>query len=354
MKKTRCGLAQFVLMGLIMGYFQASGHPSNKMHFPDDSLLVRTVPYYTFVQPYDSSVVEFYFGELALHRAGNKRGIVSDAFQVTRPGDPYHHWPTEEEQAQATRYRWFTPQQGDSISYYFDLVVTARNGSACHTLDIGDTLMVILQIVDSTSNTVVDHLDSLGILPTTNRSDLLSNIQPSVFVSSDNGMKRLPDSLVGQKICFQLKAEFRGSESRNLFCRRDDILPYVLSENAQTAEDQYLHIMDSVLTILGVLSKSSSHADRPRMPNSFRVDIAPNPANSQCLVTWTSREFSGKVSLHLFDMDGRMVHQVGYTGLAAGTHAMKMDLSSIPNGSYYLVHISDGNIMGTSRFNIIK
>jgi hypothetical protein len=65
------------------------------------------------------------------------------------------------------------------------------------------------------------------------------------------------------------------------------------------------------------------------------ISIAPNPMNSEANITLTTGAFD-RVQMVLLDVLGHTVQAVADGTLSAGDHSYSLDVSRIPDGTYYL------------------
>src|SRR5690606_38227849 len=81
--------------------------------------------------------------------------------------------------------------------------------------------------------------------------------------------------------------------------------------------------------------------------NSIGVDVFPNPAAEQAVVTFSST--GGTLTLEVLDQTGRMVRTALLTGQPLGIGQHTIDVSGMPAGMYML-RITDANgEQGTKR-----
>jgi hypothetical protein len=78
----------------------------------------------------------------------------------------------------------------------------------------------------------------------------------------------------------------------------------------------------------------------------------PNPAASHATLRFGLPQ-SGPVRLTLFDAQGRLVRTFGNRSFRAGTHALRVDLSGLPSGSYWC-RIQTGDSAATQALLIVR
>lgn len=81
----------------------------------------------------------------------------------------------------------------------------------------------------------------------------------------------------------------------------------------------------------------------PTMPqHSF--DIAPNPSNNQCHITYQNPHF-GTITLQLYNMLGEKITSLSYPNQMAGTISLPFDLQNVAAGMYILNLQSNGDMI---------
>lgn len=78
----------------------------------------------------------------------------------------------------------------------------------------------------------------------------------------------------------------------------------------------------------------------------------PSPASSDVTVNYTLKNAS-KISLEIFDAQGKSISKINVGNQSAGTHAEKVDISSLSGGNYfYKVASENGTVYST--FSVVK
>ncbi len=94
-------------------------------------------------------------------------------------------------------------------------------------------------------------------------------------------------------------------------------------------------------------------ADRPAGEDSFRLDPNyPNPFNSGTVIRFFVKE-SGRVSLKVFDIRGRVIATVTDAEYPAGGHAVRFDASGLAPG-VYLYQIRKENFTETKKMAVVE
>jgi hypothetical protein len=80
------------------------------------------------------------------------------------------------------------------------------------------------------------------------------------------------------------------------------------------------------------------------IPTEFGIESAyPNPFNSRSLVRFGLTEGSA-VSLHLYDLAGRLVRDISLGSLAAGSHTVTVDGTNLSSGVYVLELVAGAEV----------
>ena len=89
--------------------------------------------------------------------------------------------------------------------------------------------------------------------------------------------------------------------------------------------------------------------------NLFKVNLYPNPASNQFTLT-TEYSLSDIIAVDIYDIAGKMIKRVAARQyIPAGLHAQTINVSTMPNGMYYLkITGQNGNLLKNIPFIIIK
>jgi hypothetical protein len=103
-----------------------------------------------------------------------------------------------------------------------------------------------------------------------------------------------------------------------------------------------------------VISKSNSITDnQSSLPSNFTLNQNyPNPFNPTTVISYDLPENS-QVNLAVYDMMGRRVATLVNENVAAGTHQVQFDASSLSSGTYMYRLQAGGNIQ-TKKLTLIK
>ncbi len=82
------------------------------------------------------------------------------------------------------------------------------------------------------------------------------------------------------------------------------------------------------------------------------VSVYPNPVVDLANLKVYLSELSD-VQVQVFDMSGRLVQSVARNDLQKGDNTVRLDVSDLNKGTY-VVKMVAGNIVGTSKFVIVK
>ena len=79
--------------------------------------------------------------------------------------------------------------------------------------------------------------------------------------------------------------------------------------------------------------------------------IYPNPVNDFATVKFNLKE-SAKVSVNVFDLNGRLINTIGLQNAAIGSNKIKVDCSALSRGTY-LMQLIVGQSTATSKFIVL-
>ncbi len=140
---------------------------------------IQTFDYYDFVQNFDSSRVILRFGELYLHRQDGRvltTRLAHHDYAANRPLPA----SSPAELARLSGGNPFPYSSGDTVSYYWTLLEMREYDMQSDWIDIPDTLVYYLDLVDAVSGNVILTFDSLGVLPHTSRNEILTHLISSL------------------------------------------------------------------------------------------------------------------------------------------------------------------------------
>jgi hypothetical protein len=83
----------------------------------------------------------------------------------------------------------------------------------------------------------------------------------------------------------------------------------------------------------------------------LEIEVFPNPAADYVTISYNTA-FDGMLNATIMDMSGRTISTVEYA-VVSGSNAIRMDLSGIENGSYF-IKVSDGNRERVESISIAK
>ena len=91
--------------------------------------------------------------------------------------------------------------------------------------------------------------------------------------------------------------------------------------------------------------------------NIYSLSVFPNPFSNTTNISFSIAQ-SAKVSLKVFDMNGRLVTTLANEQMQSGSHEIKWNVSdangkSIPSG-IYLLRMEAGNYSETKKLLVIK
>jgi photosystem II stability/assembly factor-like uncharacterized protein len=107
-------------------------------------------------------------------------------------------------------------------------------------------------------------------------------------------------------------------------------------------------------TIYGLyyLPLGTSDVDEPAVPTTLRVHLFPNPVFNQATLEY-SLEASTHVELNIYDLAHRHVATVVDEQQSEGTHRVKMDVTDLSSGVYFL-HLATGDRTTVRQFHVVR
>jgi len=100
------------------------------------------------------------------------------------------------------------------------------------------------------------------------------------------------------------------------------------------------------------LLANSSVGNASKKDASSNLKIAPNPVSSSAIFSF-SLPAAGKVSLKIFDMNGRLINAVAEKVFAAGEHQLKWDATNVRAG-IYILKMQAGNYAETKKVIVVR
>ncbi len=82
------------------------------------------------------------------------------------------------------------------------------------------------------------------------------------------------------------------------------------------------------------------------------VQPYPNPAQNELVIDWINKD-DESLSLIIYNSSGQIVLKQKFDGLAPGLNQLRLNVSNLPTGSYYVSH-PKGTVYRGSRFSIVR
>ena len=93
-------------------------------------------------------------------------------------------------------------------------------------------------------------------------------------------------------------------------------------------------------------------AQKVPLPNSFKLNVGPNPFNPGCTISFTlSNEVN--IDLDVYNLKGQYVASIIEGKLKEGSHQLYWSPSNLSSGAYF-IHISDGNTSQIEKILYLK
>ncbi|MBK6764842.1 MAG: T9SS type A sorting domain-containing protein [bacterium] len=90
----------------------------------------------------------------------------------------------------------------------------------------------------------------------------------------------------------------------------------------------------------------------PLLPVRFNLTAYPNPFNAQATLSFTLPQ-TGRTSLTIFDVLGRVVQSYPAEVLQAGQHQIRLDAGNLATGSYW-VKLATENHTAVNRLTLVR
>jgi hypothetical protein len=343
-------LLPFVVASLFMLSLFDHKPLSAAVNTPDDSVY-RWVPYYKFVQSYDSSIIECIFGECRiLPMNGNPSYAYPFEWQ------PYHSplcLGTLDSLNHVSRTTYFSCNPGDTILYYKLLRIQLGNNGIRSYCGISDTVFFITKVIDSASGNIVAIGDTCGIYPTDSLVHVPNNL---LFPTNWHGILLsiiAPDSVSSsQKLSLSIESVFHGDTGNEAICRVDFPNPVPLSDQTLASMEMKEHLIDSIVS----LGKRKPITTGLQATSSVRFEISPLPIKYGGVThfTITSRERE-QCMLVITNSIGRTILRLQLDFTVTQTHRVQIATDDMTPGIYYVSMTNSSNkLLGARRFTVLK
>jgi hypothetical protein len=315
-----------------------------------DSLWLLGIPYFSFVQLYDSCRVRCTFGEVVHETTdGIQHGI--DLFSHNVGNNP-RCFESLSNMNDSSRTYYLELDPGSSINYYKEIVIELRSAEVLN-YSVLDTLLFYTVLIDSSTGDVIAFLDTLGVLPFYHADSSWNKMSlPGSRVSSNNytlfsytyhGMEMV-------KAYLAVLVVFKGAVANEFLCREDFIAPGYRSILAEMRQQIYEQVLDSIF----VIGKRSSIPQRRQnsLVRGYRVHAYPNPTVNNVSLVFQS-VLAGMVDMRLYDTAGKLLWSSGPVSVMGGAEKQFLvSVEKLSSGTYYAIPIFNGNILGGTSFVI--
>jgi hypothetical protein len=308
-------------------------------HLQSDTIrdTIPVHPYYVFVQYYDSCRIQFYFGELALHRGQGYSGYTGLEEWDGDINTPY--W----DNSLAGMYAVsgsppFRLLAGESLSYYKRFQVQPENDASWY-IGVTDTLLFYLELHDVDAGVILDTINYWGLAPA-DTMGVLPWINPDTSVIAQYIM---PDFGYAQPplLRVRLRPVFCGSADRLSLSRWDVAHKTPLSSEMIRAK---AYVQQMISEYLDSLSKKG--VDGGEIGGGFSI----YPTTVSNALTVRMPPMAGS-ELHLYSLTGMRLKTVTVTGDAT---EYSIATSSLPRGRYYVALVNDGKIRAARSFEVSR
>ena len=300
----------------------------------------QELQYYSFQYYYTYSFVESVHGEVRVLR--------DDGSQVSL-SMLYHEWretlccDNATNLADSSLSESFVAAEGDIISWFSETSVHYNTPE--RYVDIGDTLRVIVQLVDADNRDLLLVLDTSGVRPAASFTQLAS-----AFIRQDSNYIRsapIPDSLAGRHVQLRFQPEFSGHDTLDRYCRVDlsSYVPRSLSvaEMYLAIDEFFLSLptdslaLDSLLQTLMKGVAANRDGGEEHGVGTFILHVSPNPTKRHFSLHIDSREIGRgqPVTVFMFDTGGKEVRRIQ----SGNGERVQIDVTMLSSGAYYLLPV---------------
>lgn len=324
--------------------------------FPSDSIRRDTLQlyeYYDFIQYYDSSRLVWRFGEVFIHRQSGviwNPGLAWFNYKLNRP--LYNNSLTEIKNLSGTNPFPFI--SGDTLHYYWTFQEMGEYDQVGDWINIQDTIIFYLDLINGWNQNFLVTIDSLGVLPHKSKNEWLTKLIHKV----DTALVRkyiLPEFGDSVKLCaLRMRPVFMGNRDRLSISRWDFFEQDKISDKTiwivSLIRQEIDRLVDSIVSI----------------PKSKHILTDNVNENENYSITITTDEKDDK--MYSFEIKG-MQDQGGtlkiYSGLGQVVSQYNVSpdkkyskytfsAQTIPNGSYFAALIVNGKIVSATKFIITK
>jgi len=243
---------------------------------------------------------------------------------------------------QATSYLWRFNDANNSTSTEFSpafifnqlgiypVELIASNSIGC-TDSFSKTIQIVVPAVNAalSSFKLVPFGNSMKIVVTIKNQGNLSILNPKVIVDLAGNFS-FTQNLIGtilpnQELTQELSATFLRSQA-NYVCAGVN----VIGDN-NSLDDRQCENLDTEVIV---------------------IQPYPNPAQNELVVDWIVKD-DESLSLIIYNLAGQIVLKQKFEGLAPGLNQLRLNVSNLPTGSYYVSH-PKGTMFRGSRFSIVR
>jgi hypothetical protein len=304
------------------------------------------IPYYNFIQYYDSCRVLFQFGEVQWHRYG---GVVHDV------GLYVHNWNENRpfsDNSLSGIYNVsgsgvFSYNVGDTISYFVRQEIMPENEFIFNP-DVKDTVIYYIEMLNVDQGVVVDTVDYFGFLP----YDSVMNQPRWIHGTGDTAtIKRfiIPDYGYSDAPRMQLKIRptFQGSPDRlGGISRWDYLRPTPVSEGVIEVK---AHLIGVLNAYMDSMSRKSYREEVESKTDDFTV-IPTTATHTVSIMLPSKLPIS---SIRIFDVHGQERKRVSTSDSYPGA-SITVSVSDLPSGRYFVAITDHDRILSVRSFGVRK
>lgn len=311
---------------------------------------IQTYDYYDFVQYFDSSRVILRFGELFLHQHDGTlltTRLAHHNYETNRP--LYNN--SISDLTNLSGGNPFAYSSGDSISYYWTLLEMNEYDSQLNWINIPDTLIYYLDLIDVISGNNILTFDSLGVLPHTSKTEFLTHLISSL----DSGLVKIRVFSLASSpkiVRVQIRPVFKGNRDRLSISRWDFLEESKITDRLHIVYQPLYSILDRLIDSLVSLPKHSvESAGIDHMGYSIAVNKS-TPTTDEYLIK-ISTKAGNHLSIKIYNSIGMIILS---DGLPPNTtkYDYAFHVQNRPDGMYLAVLFDGEHVVALTKFHIFK
>ncbi|MDT8322833.1 MAG: hypothetical protein RRA94_01885 [Bacteroidota bacterium] len=287
--------------------------------------------YYAFRYYYPNTQVSCFFGE-SVHVSGSGDiDTLSLQYLIHPENERVLCCENSSNLADSSVTSSFVAGAGSIVRYYIGSSVMFATDF--DSIDIADTLMLIVQLYDPVGDSVIVNIDSTGYYPC-----IVDSLYAASAVGTDTNVVRtyqVPSSYSGMTLSLRTYPYYSGHDSLNYFCREIAVPIVKLSEEERHYQVEAFTLVDEILadtTLINLLLSKQLGGGSSHGLEYIDFEISPNPSNGNVVVVAFRENSTGHESgeIVVYSLGGAEIlsedildngtAKLNLTGLAAGRY----------------------------------